>query len=215
MVLNHVPDSQVLSGDESVGIDQDSGRFVVEVPPAISDSLMLPGQKSDRFATPVAAQLPPRNSLLGLDQLGFDTAKMPRVLNLFPVAGDQEALQSQINASGRKGRRKWADFNQAHNECVPLAHLSFQGEGFGNALQGTVEFDFDAANFGEVEVVLPEGPSHSGLGIGDGVVAIPATKPWITGLLACFAAPVESLESPVHTVENVLENLAINFLVFR
>ena len=116
----------------------------------IGDVPILLGQSRDSLLAAIASLLlARRHTLRAPDRLGRlgRLAVVARRDSFASVGCHQEHLQSQINAGGRQWRgRRVGSGRRAGEDDVPAIRLARAGDRLDRALDGPMQFDFDAAN---------------------------------------------------------------------
>src|SRR5260370_39095565 len=75
------------------------------------------------------------------------SAKPTWVAHDFPIAGDSEGFQANIDAHNRIIGREWFYVHHARETGIPVAIFLFQGERFYFARKPAVQLDFHIADF--------------------------------------------------------------------
>ncbi|HYY72178.1 MAG TPA: hypothetical protein VE778_01165 [Candidatus Bathyarchaeia archaeon] len=102
-------------------------------------------------------------------------------------------------------QRFW--FNDTTETGVPEAVFSLDRQCLYLALQFSVHFDFDVADFREGQTIVQLEPR---LWVSERIVSMLRTKTRATGSLTAFYTKEERLERLIQTTQHVLKYLAVN-----
>lgn len=217
-VSDHTPNMQTLYGDESVCIDQSPSCLMVEVPALVFDFLVMTSYQAGRLTAALSAFLSPGEPSLGSGQglLGFP--EPAGIINMLTIAGNSEGLQAYIYTRLSITRGQGAGFYYTGKDGIPAAVFPLQGQGLGLTLQGAVEFELDSPDTRQAEFTRRQFYRQAmspQLRISETIVALLTLEPGIASFHPLPGPAVEALECPVQTVKNILENLGVDFGVFR
>src|SRR5947208_1652111 len=90
----------------------------------------------------------------------------------------------------------------------------FDGSCFDGSLYLSMQFDLDRAELGKADTAVMGQGKASCLGIGEGIVAVPALKARIARFLTTLDTSEKCIEGFLQTQEHVLKHLGIHVLVF-
>lgn len=210
VILDHIPDVQVLKADDITLIYKAMAQVMAEISPPVGDALVDTGHD---FVTPDpvgCSLLTFAQPTLDLGKGLFLLAEEAGVVNLLASREDSEGRQAQVDADipASLGQRFW--LNLAGEAGKPLASGIAMNDGlFGFALDRPVEPDFDVADLGKVQLPVI-GDAKAKLRICQTAVAALALKAGIAWLFPILAAAKEALEGFVHAALDILDNLRVD-----
>jgi hypothetical protein len=209
----HSLDVQIFDCNKTVQRHQPEGYFVVEVRPLISDVRMNSLKFTNCLASAARTSPTPRDLALCSAEFGLRFPIMSRLVDFCPVRKHDKRLQAQVDADRFIAFRQGARFNFATETSIPTTRFPFNGAGLDLTHQGTVQFDFNTADFGQCQASVFN--SKAQLRVAKRVVARSRSETWEAWILTCFATAKESAKRFVDAVKNILQNLAVNFLILR
>jgi putative transposase len=210
MILHHPFDVQIFHGDRVELAYDLERRLVMKIGALASDLLMLPGQKLNRLASPIAPLVrTARDSALRSLQFAFRLSEKFRVLDCFSCRESGEILNPDINPNRLAGFRKVAALILFNCEDhIPTVGFTFNHAGFDRSLNRTREMDPAGTDLGQVKFVALE--AETALRVGEGIEARGGFESRIARLFSILHAAKESAESFLNPAKCVLKDLAIN-----
>ena len=213
MVTEHIRDAQFLDSNDAETVDDAPCVLMAEVMTTITNALM---DTRDDFAS-LSAFLAPallfREFALCFGKSLFIFAEKARASEELAIGKSRESLQPNVNADGFLGRRQVFGFNFLAKAGEPLAVDAQNRASLEFAPRLAVEFGFHLPNLGKADGAVAD-PETVALREGDTVVlsfAFDTREAWA---IAFLHAVKESLESKVNSVNDILQDLAVDGFEF-
>src|SRR5581483_7827060 len=209
----HVGDPQIFEIDGVVLAQQHERRLVVEVRALALHLLMRLAKAAHRLAAPFAALLAAAHPFVGLGELLLRFAVVTRILDRFPISGDEEHLQAYVYARLASGGWQGLRGNiSARDDGIPPIRFFGDRDGFGRAFQRARPAHGDASDLAQHEKAVIESRAVAILLVGETVIAV---APLEARCLPSFHPAEERLIGLVQSRQDILQDLRVDVSVFR
>jgi len=210
----HVPNIQVLKGDNLELVHQSPAQFVCEVFAAVGNALV--DMLDDTLMLAVFWCVPRAltQSALGFGKRPLILAEEARVGDVFTVAQSSKMRQANIHADGFRRGRERAGFNLTREAGIPIAQgIAFDGQCLDYAPDGSMELDLDMPDLGKTQMFMArKSPVALLLRVGERIIAILSTKSRIPRFLSRIHAAEECLKSKIEARHCFLHGLSVALL---
>ena len=210
MVREHVLGIKLLNYQDIMLIDQFARELMNEIMPTILDTFVDTRDDLSIFSSGRSTIGLSGEFALSLRKGLFFGLEESRVGDKRTIREGGKLLKSNVNTDHLAGRRKRFGLDLTDKTDKPFAVLPTNSASFDLAFDGSMKFDLDDSDLGQLDIAIEYGPT--GLRIGERIVPIPAPVSWITRLLSRLHPAKERLEREVYPYCNVLKNLTMHSL---
>ncbi len=214
MILKHVLDMQIFKSHEPKTIYQLAAFLMSKVLAPVGNALMNVLYSLSAFCSFGCAFLCLREFALRFCKFLFIPAEETGIINSIPIREFRKTLQAHVDPDCQIIAWQGFGFNFASEAGIPIANcVPLKGERFDFSFDGTMKNHFDGANFRDSQTMIQE--LKAKLLESEAIVPAKTTETRIARFLARFHSVEESLESQIHSLLNILQNLGMNTLQFR
>ena len=197
VIFNHAKDIQVLKGDDSEHRNERVAELMREIAATISDAFM---DASCRLALLFT---------LSLSQRFLIRPKEAWISNLLTCGQRGECRQANVNSDASLACRKWTRFDFHREASEPFAcDRACDSQRLNLAFNRPVQLDSHVSDFRQSQLAIAE--RKAGLSIGERIVSPVRTKAWEACLIFSFHATKESVKRFFNSLQNVLQDLAVD-----
>lgn len=201
-------DIQLLYSNQGVAINQSFGQLVQEVLALITNFAVAPGYPLSVFfpfgmGADNFSKLP---LLLGKPRLPLSV--VARILYLLASRQVCKVFQTNVNPDSRSGVRRNSNLTFHREAHKPLVTFPLDLYCLDFAQNCAVQLDFESAYLRESESIILEGPPQ--LRVGETIVSVKRAKTRKARFIATLHTSVESLESLIYSVKDILQGLAVH-----
>jgi|GEM_PF-5277397 len=182
---------------------------MVKVCALASDGLVLLGQQTDSFLSPVATLDAPGHLMLRGCQSPFSFPQPSRILNRFSGRERGEVLKPNIDAHAIACLRQVTRLVFYDSEdYIPTVSFPLDRASFNLTLDRTGEMHPTASKLRKTQLIAFK--LKSGLWEGERIVTLTATEAGESRFLSFFHSAKEILESPLKASQRLLQHLAMD-----
>ncbi len=211
MVLKHVPDSQVFKRDHAETVDQFTTNLMGKVFAPVGNALVDMLNRLAPFGPFGRSFFSPREKALHLRQSLLSMTKEAGIINLHPIGERGKTFKSYIHPDCQAIVGQGLGIHFTGEAGIPVAHrIPLNGECLDPALDGTMQDDPHCPNFGNEQLLARREQFKPRLLEGEARVPTVSPKARVARLFACLHSTKESLESQIHSLLNILQDLRMD-----
>ena len=205
-ILPHIFNVQFFKGDDLIGLNQFTRKFMCKILTFIDDSLVNMGDGFFSLLSFKAAILFLRKFALRFCQGFFFCFEKAGILNFLTGRKSGKRRKANINTNHRINFRQWTNFNFTGKTSIPFARRSpANSQGFNGSFNIPMLSNLNGTNLRQLKPVINK--TKSALREGETIISVKSFKSWITRLFARFHSAKESLECKINTKLGILETL--------
>lgn len=205
VIPDHARNIQILDSNQAVIVDKPTADIMVEVY-ALLCNMRVRSLKQLHSLTPAI------RTFLSSGYLALSNAKfllrfpvIARIVNLCSIGKRSERSKAHVNPYLLSARQQRLRFTLTGKQSEPATRLTLDCERFSYALNWSVKFDFNLADFQDPQFISAKN-SFQSLTEGDAVVAAIGAESWIARLLLSLDAAKESVKRKGYSLEYILKN---------
>lgn len=214
MVFDHSFDVQIFKENSVVIFNEKVRDLMSKIGTSVFNSIV---NLRNYFALFIAffraSRLLAQPSLSDAENL-FITLKESRIINFNAVAQGAECFQANVNSDATTSRLKnfCCSFNRKASKPF-TARITGNRQSFNLSNYCAMKFNFQFSDFRKRQIIIVQ--TESALSECKRIISKLSLKSWKASRMCQFDSAKETLEGFVESFQNVLQNLRMNFFIFR